>query len=114
MSIPSASQDLPSTSPNATPSPISSSASPTMHHDDADHGHPHHPPAVTNKHLTRQSSGSIIVPRDHPRGGDLDKVKNEDDDDEVYDENDARAMSPRRTSEDLEKMSRDARAHLNE
>ena len=33
---------------------------------------------------------------------------------EVFDEDDARAMSPRRNSEDLEKMSQDARAQLNE
>ena len=34
--------------------------------------------------------------------------------DEVFDEDDARAMSPRRSSQDLEKMSRDARELLNE
>ena len=34
--------------------------------------------------------------------------------DEVFDEDDARAMSPRRSSQDLEKMSQDARALLNE
>ena len=34
--------------------------------------------------------------------------------DEVFDEDDARAMSPRRSSQDLEKMSQDARAQLNE
>lgn len=35
-------------------------------------------------------------------------------DDEVFDEDDARAMSPRRSSQDLEKMSQDVRAQLNE
>jgi hypothetical protein len=34
--------------------------------------------------------------------------------DEVFDEDDARAMSPRRSSQDLEKMSQDARTQLNE
>lgn len=34
--------------------------------------------------------------------------------DEVFDEDDARAMSPRRSSQDLEKMSQEARAQLNE
>jgi hypothetical protein len=34
--------------------------------------------------------------------------------DEVFDEDDARAMSPRRSSQDLEKMSQDARQQLNE
>lgn len=33
---------------------------------------------------------------------------------EIFDEDDARAMSPRRSSQDLEKMSEDARAQLNE
>jgi len=32
----------------------------------------------------------------------------------VFDEDDARAMSPRRSSQDLEKMSQDARAQLSE
>ncbi|TGO51380.1 hypothetical protein BCON_0162g00010 [Botryotinia convoluta] len=56
---------------------------------------------------TRKSSGTIIVPREHPRV----ELKEGD---EVFDEDDARAMSPRRNSEDLEKMSQDARAQLNE
>jgi len=34
--------------------------------------------------------------------------------DEVFDEDDARAMSPRRSEQDLEKMGQDARAQLNE
>ncbi|KAG9248821.1 hypothetical protein BJ878DRAFT_264663 [Calycina marina] len=56
---------------------------------------------------TRKSSGTIIVPREHPRV----ELKEGD---ETFDEDDARAMSPRRNSQDLEKMSRDARTHLNE
>jgi hypothetical protein len=56
---------------------------------------------------SRKSSGTIIVPREHPR------VELEPGD-EVFDEDDARAMSPRRSSQDLEKMSQDARAQLNE
>ena len=56
---------------------------------------------------TRKSSGTIIVPREHPRV----ELKEGD---ETFDEDDARAMSPRRSSQDLEKMSQDARAHLNE
>lgn len=35
-------------------------------------------------------------------------------DDEEFDEDDARAMSPRRSSQDLEKMSQEARAQLDE
>jgi len=59
------------------------------------------------KLLSRKSSGTIIVPREHPR------VELQEGD-EVFDEDDARAMSPRRSSQDLEKMSQDARAQLNE
>jgi len=56
---------------------------------------------------SRKSSGTIIVPRESA------KVElNEGD--EVFDEDDARAMSPRRSSQDLEKMSQDARTQLNE
>lgn len=59
------------------------------------------------KMASRKSSGTIIVPREHPRV----ELKEGD---EVFDEDDARAMSPRRSSQDLEKMSQDARAQLNE
>lgn len=54
---------------------------------------------------TRKSSGTIIIPRDSPR---VELVLGE----EEFDEDDARTMSPRRNSEDLEKMSQDARAQL--
>lgn len=47
------------------------------------------------------------MPREHPKV-ELDR------EDEHFDEDDARAMSPRRSSQDLEKMSRDARDELNE
>jgi len=47
------------------------------------------------------------VPREHPRV----ELKEGD---EVFDEDDARAMSPRRSSQDLEKMSEDAKVQLNE
>jgi hypothetical protein len=56
---------------------------------------------------TRKSSGTIIVPREHPRV----ELKEGD---EVFDEDDARAMSPRRSSRDLERMGQEARAQLNE
>ncbi|TAQ91241.1 hypothetical protein B7494_g476 [Chlorociboria aeruginascens] len=59
------------------------------------------------KLTSRKSSGTIIVPREHPR---LELKEG----DEVFDEDDARAMSPRRNSEDLEKMSKDAREQLSE
>lgn len=47
------------------------------------------------------------MPREHPR---LELQEG----DEVFDADDARAMSPRRSSQDLEKMSQEARAQLNE
>ncbi|EPE27713.1 hypothetical protein GLAREA_04504 [Glarea lozoyensis ATCC 20868] len=54
--------------------------------------------------LSRKSSGTIIVPRE---------ARTEmNDEDEDFDEDDARAMSPRRSSQDLEKMGQEARAHL--
>jgi hypothetical protein len=51
----------------------------------------------------RQSSGTIIVPRDAP---DI-EIK-----DEEYDEGDARAMSPRRSSEELDRLEECARQAL--
>jgi len=56
---------------------------------------------------SRKSSGTIIVPREHPRV----ELKEGD---ETFDADDARAMSPRRSSQDLEKMSQDARAQLSQ
>lgn len=52
---------------------------------------------------SRKSSGTIIVPRDSPH------VELQE---EEYDENDARTMSPRRSSEEIEKMGREAREAL--
>ncbi|RKF60477.1 hypothetical protein GcC1_165002 [Golovinomyces cichoracearum] len=54
---------------------------------------------------SRKSSGTIIVPREHPH---VELREGE----EVFDEDDARAMSPRRSSRDLEKMSKEARDQL--
>ncbi|RFU26320.1 hypothetical protein B7463_g10013, partial [Scytalidium lignicola] len=59
------------------------------------------------KMVSRKSSGTIIVPREHPR------VELQEGD-EIFDQDDARAMSPRRNSEDLEKMSQEAREQLNQ
>jgi len=54
---------------------------------------------------SRQSSGSIIVSRDSPQ------VELED---EHYNPDDARSMSPRRDSEEVARMSDDARQALQE
>ena len=52
---------------------------------------------------SRKSSGTIIVPRDTP---------NIEMEEEEYDDGDARTMSPRRSSEEIEKMGHDARQAL--
>ncbi|KAI9719273.1 MAG: hypothetical protein M1812_003603 [Candelaria pacifica] len=54
---------------------------------------------------SRKSSGTIIVPRDSPM---VERT------DVAYDPDDARAMSPRRNSEDLEKLGREARRSMQE
>jgi len=52
---------------------------------------------------SRKSSGTIIIPRDSPHV----ELREEE-----YDENDARTMSPRRSSEEIEKMGQEARTAL--
>lgn len=52
---------------------------------------------------SRKSSGTIIIPRDSPNV----ELKEEE-----YDDGDARTMSPRRSSEEIEKMGQDARQAL--
>ncbi|KAI9835445.1 MAG: hypothetical protein M1819_002363 [Sarea resinae] len=54
---------------------------------------------------SRKSSGTIIVPRDSPH---VELTEEE------FDEDDARTMSPRRNSEDVEKMGKEARLALEE
>lgn len=54
---------------------------------------------------TRKSSGSMIIPRDSPKV----ELRPED---EEYDEDDVRNLSPRRTSEVTEKLGEDARRLL--
>lgn len=53
----------------------------------------------------RQSSGTIIIPRDSPAI----EVR-----EETYAEGDARAMSPRRSSDEIERMGDEARENLEE
>lgn len=101
---------------NSSTAVTSSTSSPTS----SPRGHHHHhdgPPGVDSdtststsarpKIGTRKNSGTIIVPRDAPN---VELKQGE----EVFDEDDARAMSPRRTSKDLEKMSQEARAQLSQ
>lgn len=54
---------------------------------------------------SRKSSGTMIIPRDSPKV----ELRPED---EEYDEDDVRNLSPRRTSEVTEKLGEDARQHL--
>jgi len=84
--------------------PTTSSSSSSSIHDDRDA----YPGALQRPKLqSRKSSGTIIVPREHPRV----EIKEGE---ETFDADDARAMSPRRSSQDLEKMSADARDQLSE
>ena len=96
---PAAEVDMPSSTSSA------SSSSSSVHED----GRPRTPQGNLKrpKMASRKSSGTIIVPREHP------KVELGEEDEE-FDEDDARAMSPRRSSQDLEKMSQEARAQLTE
>ncbi|KAG4433329.1 hypothetical protein IFR05_011178 [Cadophora sp. M221] len=89
-----------------------SSSSSSVHEEGGGGTHPHPQPGGDAQSKrprlhSRKSSGTIIVPREHPRV----ELKEGD---EVFDEDDARAMSPRRSSQDLEKMSEDAKVQLNE
>jgi len=52
---------------------------------------------------SRKSSGTIIIPRDSPNV----ELKEEE-----YDDGDARTMSPRRSSEEIERMGQEARQAL--
>ena len=90
----------------STTSTISSSSS-SVHEDNGTHTLSSSQRLQRPKMTSRKSSGTIIVPREHPRV----ELKEGD---EVFDEDDARAMSPRRSSQDLEKMSQEARDQLSE
>ncbi|RDW63919.1 hypothetical protein BP5796_10421 [Coleophoma crateriformis] len=87
--------------PPALPATTASSSSSSVNEDGSNK------PPSRPRLGTRKSSGTIIVPREHP-------VIELQEGDEVFDEDDARTMSPRRNSEDIEKMSKDARAELSQ
>ncbi|KAI0483348.1 hypothetical protein GGR56DRAFT_239062 [Xylariaceae sp. FL0804] len=63
----------------------------------------HSPVPVRPRLHTRKSSGTLIVPRDSLEVGPIELQ---------LEPGDVRAMSPRRTSEDLENMGREAREEL--
>lgn len=86
----------------------SGSASPSS--DDDDHAiiesDPHYleNPALARPKLgSRKSSGTIIIPRDSPHV----ELRHEE-----YEEGDARTMSPRRSSEEIDRMGEEARKAL--
>ncbi len=83
------------TNPDSTPSSTSSS--------DSEQPREGRSPLQRPKISSRKSSGTNIIPRDHPQ------VELED---EHFDADDARAMSPRRNSEDVEKLSQETRRSL--
>ncbi|KAI1338639.1 hypothetical protein F5Y15DRAFT_123278 [Xylariaceae sp. FL0016] len=63
----------------------------------------HSPVPIRPRLHNRKSSGTLIVPRDSCDVGPIERE---------YEADDVRAMSPRRTSEDLETMGREAREEL--
>ena len=70
----------------------------------SDPDHPKDPSKLHRPRLgSRKSSGTIIIPRDSPHV----ELKEEE-----YDVGDARTMSPRRSSEEIEKMGQEARQAL--
>ncbi|KAI4861762.1 hypothetical protein F4820DRAFT_49619 [Hypoxylon rubiginosum] len=86
-----------STKPNPPERSDSSSAS------SVDNQDIHQPIPIRPRLPNRKSSGTLIVPRDSSQVGPLEPDLEPDD---------VRAMSPRRTSEDIEVMGREARAEL--
>jgi len=70
---------------------------------DQDHSKGELAPTTRPRLGSRKSSGTIIIPRDSPNV----ELKEEE-----YDDGDARTMSPRRSSEEIEKMGQEARQAL--
>ncbi|KAF2965159.1 hypothetical protein GQX73_g8435 [Xylaria multiplex] len=85
------------TKPNLSERSDSSSSS------SLDHQEMHAPIPTRPRLVTRKSSGTLIVPRDSTEVGPVEYE---------YEADDVRAMSPRRTSEDLENLGREAREEL--
>jgi hypothetical protein len=91
-------QDGPTSSTDADMSSYSSSRSGST--SEAEGPRKPHQKMQRPKLHTRKSSGTIIIPRDDP---------NVEVHDEHYDEGDARTMSPRRSSEEVERLEEGAR-----
>ncbi|CAI4216094.1 unnamed protein product [Parascedosporium putredinis] len=85
-----------------TPSEATSSSNSSSASNDADHLRIHAPVPQRPRLLSRKSSGPLVIPRED----DVGPV------DIQFGPDDVRAMSPRRTSEDIEAMGREAREEL--
>ncbi|EAA34569.2 hypothetical protein GE21DRAFT_1902 [Neurospora crassa] len=81
----------------------SSGASDDQQHDQQEQPVIHAPVPVRPRLPSRKSSGTMIVPRDSIEVGPVEMTLGPDD---------VRAMSPRRTSQDLEMLSKEAREEL--
>ncbi|KAK2049061.1 hypothetical protein LZ31DRAFT_457909 [Colletotrichum somersetense] len=80
----------------------SSSSSSSVDHEHDEH-RIHQPTPIRPRLPSRKSSGPLVVPRDSSAVGPIDAEFGPDD---------VRAMSPRRTSEDIEALGREAREEL--
>lgn len=90
--------------PHQAPSIERSDSSSASSVDQPMHEQPIHAPIPTRPRLSsRKSSGTLIVPRDSDAVGPVERR---------FEPGDVRAMSPRRTSEDLEAIGREARDEL--
>jgi len=103
---------IPTTSASQSHAPQQSASSPTSASSSSligsERNYPVNPdPSSRPKVISRKSSGTNIVARDDPH------IELQEGD-ETFEPDDARAMSPRRTSEGLEKMSQDSRRQLSQ
>ncbi|KAI9158067.1 hypothetical protein HJFPF1_06055 [Paramyrothecium foliicola] len=96
----------PSAQPPSQAHPIerSDSSSSTTPSDQQDDDHVIQQPIPTRPRLpSRRSSGPMVVPRDSSAVGPVDSY---------YGPDDVRSMSPRRTSEDIDKLGKEAREEM--
>ena len=92
-------------SKSTSPSHIGPALSPTSSHSSSDEGSQTSNGLQRPKLGSRKSSGTMIVSRDSPR-------TQHEAQEEEYDAEDVRSMSPRRSSETIEKLGEDARKAL--
>jgi len=103
---------IPTTSASQSHAPQQSASSPTSASSSlsigSERNYPPNPgPSSRPKVISRKSSGTNIIARDDPH------IELQEGD-ETFGSDDARTMSPRRTSEGLEKMSQDSRRQLSQ